>query len=281
MEQEVIQEPQLSYLLELFTELGSAADDFVLAGAQAIRLRGITTRFTKDFDFILNVIALRKITQSIYNILQKLRYEVDPNARNFQFYKQIPNSQEKMRIEFLASGKDKRTSNIRVNVQEKIHARACVGAEIALKESDYMTIKGILPDGKPTEVKFRVIRSHALLMLKLFAMDDRYKNVRGPKEAEHDRNEARIHTADIVSIVNDNIRDPNFCKLFWSQFGVEVELKDRSLGIISEYFADLHSPGIQLYREFLSEQKIGIDYADYLNRALREVRLLLSGLVSS
>ena len=87
MEQNIIEEQQLSHLLELFTELGSAADKFVLVGAQAMRFTLGEVRHTKDFDFVLDVIALRVITQSISEVLEKLQYKVVPEARRFQFYK--------------------------------------------------------------------------------------------------------------------------------------------------------------------------------------------------
>jgi len=275
MEQNIIGEPQLSHLLELLTELGSAANDFVLAGAQAMRFVVYEARSTRDFDFVLDVIALRESTQSIADVLEKLHYKVVPEASRFQFFKQIPDSPEIMRIEFLAPEKEKRPNNFRVDVQSNIHARACTGAEIALRESDSKTIKGALPNGKPAEIALRVVRPHALLVLKLFAMDDRYKNIRGPKEAQHDRDEARIHAADIVIIVRSNIPNPDFHRLFWSQFGEEVELKLRTLDVISTYFADLSAPGIQLYAEFLRMQNIGVEKDEELKRALREARLLL------
>ncbi len=275
MEQNIIEEQQLSHLLELFTELGSAADKFVLVGAQAMRFTLGEVRHTKDFDFVLDVIALRVITQSISEVLEKLQYKVVPEARRFQFYKQIPNSQEKIRIEFLAPEKEKRPKDFRVDVQKNIHARACMGAEIVLRESDYQSLKGILPDRQPVEMRMRVARSQVLLMLKLFAMDDRYKNIRGPKEEKHDRDEARIHAADIASIVHHNIQKPDFPELFGSQFAQEIELKKRARDIISTYFADLNSPGIQLYAEFLRIQSRGIDETEELKRALREIKFLL------
>jgi hypothetical protein len=55
----VIPEPQRTYLLELLAALGPAVDDFVIAGAQAIKFAVKDARGTKDVDFILNVIALR------------------------------------------------------------------------------------------------------------------------------------------------------------------------------------------------------------------------------
>jgi hypothetical protein len=56
----VIPEPQLTYLLELLAALGAAADDFVIAGAQAMKFTVQKARGTKDTDFILDVVALRK-----------------------------------------------------------------------------------------------------------------------------------------------------------------------------------------------------------------------------
>jgi len=43
-------EPQRTYLLELLAALGPAADDFVIAGAQAIKFAVKDARGTKDVD---------------------------------------------------------------------------------------------------------------------------------------------------------------------------------------------------------------------------------------
>ena len=75
------------------------------------------------------------------------------------------------------------------------------GGTIALAESDEHPLEGTLPDGKPYAAKVRVTRSHALVMLKLLALYDRYHNIRGPQEARHDREEAQTHAADIVAII--------------------------------------------------------------------------------
>jgi len=258
----------------LITELKGLANSFVLIGGQALPYLIKNPRTTKDIDFVLDVLALRKSDKSIVNILNKLNYKPVDEARNFQFVKEI-NPELKIRIEFLASEREKRKSNIRVDIQENIHARACAGAEIAVKESYGEQLKGILPDGRLAEVKIRVVRAHALLMLKLFAMDDRYLNLRGPGELEHDRNEARVHSADIVKIVHEHIQNPDFVKFFWSQFDTEKDLGERCHNIISSYFKDNSSIGIILYEEFLKTQ--GEDYSQTdLERALREIQLLKS-----
>ncbi len=192
----MIPEPQLTYLLELLAALGAAADDFVIAGAQAMKFTVQKARGTKDTDFILDVVALRKEPLQLAKVLENLGYKPVPESRNFQFVKDIPGSNETMRIEFMAPEEFKRRADFRVEIQDGVHARACTGGSIALAESDVHTISGKLPNGTSHTAKVRVTRPHALVMLKLLALRDRYNNIRGAKEARHDREEAQTHAAD-------------------------------------------------------------------------------------
>jgi hypothetical protein len=50
MEKRVIPEPQRTYVLELLHALGPAASDFVVAGAQAMKVMVDRARATKDID---------------------------------------------------------------------------------------------------------------------------------------------------------------------------------------------------------------------------------------
>jgi len=88
----MIPEPQLTYVLELLAALGPAADDFVVAGAQAMKFTVAKARGTKDVDFILNVIALRKEPVQLAKVFERLGYTAVLEFRNFQFVKPIPNS---------------------------------------------------------------------------------------------------------------------------------------------------------------------------------------------
>jgi hypothetical protein len=197
----MIPEPQRTYVLELLAALGDAADDFVVAGAQAMKFSVARARGTKDVDFILNVVALRKEPLQLAKVFESLGYTPVPESRNFQFVKPIPNSTETMRIEFMAPEEFKRPNDFRVDIQNGVHARACTGGSIALAQSDRHTISGSLPNGAAFTTQIRVTRSHALVMLKLLALADRYNNLRGPKEARHDREEAQTHASDIVAIL--------------------------------------------------------------------------------
>lgn len=110
----MIPEPQKTYLLELITTLGSAADEFVLVGGQALKFVLGEARATKDFDFLLDAIALREKPANIKEKLTALGYAVIPESRNFQFQKSIPGTKEIMRVEFMAPHELKRENDFRV-----------------------------------------------------------------------------------------------------------------------------------------------------------------------
>jgi hypothetical protein len=248
----MIPEPQKTYVLELLAALGTAADDFVVAGAQAMKFSVERARGTKDVDFILNVIALRKDPLHLAQLLDSLGYKPVPESRNFQFEKPIPDSTEIMRIEFMAPEEFKRRQDFRVDIQEGVHARACTGGSIALAQSDPHTISGQLPNGAPFTGQIRVTRPHALVMLKLLALRDRYNNLRGAKEARHDREEAQTHASDIVAILKAVPDVPGFNARFTGQFNTDPTHGLHVLWILLDFFRDITSPGLLVYSEHVA-----------------------------
>jgi hypothetical protein len=248
----VIPEPQRTYLLELLNALGPAAEDFVVAGAQAMKFTVGQARATKDVDFLLNVLALRKEPLQLAQVFEKLSYTPVPESRNFQFEKPIPGTTEKMRIEFMAPEEYKREKDFRVEIQDGVHARACTGGSIALTQSDLRPVSGKLPNGDEYSAQVRVTQPHALVMLKLLALADRYSNIRGPKEARHDREEAQTHAADIVAIVTAVPDVGRFNSLFVTQFLAEPLLGIRVLHILLDFLRDVTSPGLIVYTEYLA-----------------------------
>jgi hypothetical protein len=248
----MIPEPQLTYLLELLRALGPAAADFVVAGAQAMKFSVTQARGTKDFDFLLNVTALRKEPLQLRAIFDKLGYVAVPESRNFQFEKPIPASAETMRIEFMAPDQYKREKDFRVDIQEGVHARACTGGSIALDQSDPRKLSGRLPSGETFATEIRVTQPHALVMLKLLALADRYSNIRGPKEARHDREEAQTHAADIVAIVSAVPDIAHFNTMFAAQFLAEPFLGIRVHHILTDFFRETTSPGLLVYAEHVA-----------------------------
>ena len=276
----MIPEPQRTYVLELLHALGPASGDFVVAGAQAMKFMVERARATKDIDFVLDVVKLRGEPLQLSPRLQQLGYQVVKGSRNFQFEKPIPNSRETMRIEFMAPDEFKRQKDFRVEIQNGVHARACTGGAIAIAESELHQLAGRLPDGSEFTAALRVTKPNALVMLKLLALDDRYRNIRGPAEARHDREEAQTHAADIVAIVSAQLDLAAFRKVFQHQFNLDPDLGKRVLGILSEYFRENVSPGLLVYEEFLGadrplERDTRRKVADELERAHRLMKSLL------
>ena len=90
-------------------------------------------------------------------------------------------------------------------------------------------------------------------MLKCLAADERYRNIRGAEHLRHDREEARIHAADIVAILSAQQDLAEFSQKFKTQFEPEPDLGNRIEKIVKDYFKDLNATGLLLYEEFLAE----------------------------
>ncbi|HEX4075416.1 MAG TPA: hypothetical protein VHX49_08465 [Candidatus Acidoferrales bacterium] len=157
-----------------------------------------------------------------------------------------------MRIEFMAPEEYKRRTDFRVDVQEGVHARACTGGSIAVVESTLEPLEGKLPSGEPFSTHVRVTKPHALVMLKALALRDRYDNIRGPREARHDREEAQTHAADIVAIVRAQTNPGEFSVHFVNQFRSDPQLGMRVMRILHDFFQDAGAPGLTVYREHLA-----------------------------
>lgn len=270
----VIREPHLSYVLELFDALGELGHAFVLAGAQAMKFAVPGARATHDFDFVLDVVAIQDADVRVSETLNALDYTVVPGSEFFHFEKSIAGTDDVMRIEFMApdEGKDP----VRVKIQKGLHARACLGGSMALLAADRQIIDGTLPDGRAITLSIAVARPRALVLLKLLAMDDRNRNVRGPKHREHDHLEATIHTADVVAILSATDDPVSFAREFWAQFDGESDLEQRVRDIIATYFESTTAPGILLYEEFLARTQQGLNSRDREVELDRARRLLLS-----
>lgn len=158
-----------------------------------------------------------------------------------------------------------------------VHARACVGGTIVLAESDLYDMEGRLPSGAASRTAIRVSRPHALVFMKCLAMDDRYRNVRGIRRHEHDRDSARVHVADVVDILTVQPDPVRFRENFVKQFDRDPDLRGRIAQITREYFTRDSSPGLVLYEEFLAGNA---DLSpEQINRERRRSHRLLAGLL--
>jgi hypothetical protein len=89
-------------------------------------------------------------------------------------------------------------------------------------------------------------------MLKLLALRDRYNNLRGAKEARHDREEAQTHASDIVAILKTVPDIPGFNAQFIGQFHTNPTLGLHILSLLLDFFRDITSPGLLVYSEYVA-----------------------------
>ena len=172
-----------------------------------------------------------------------------------------------------------RRNDIRVAVQNGVHGRACVGGSIVVTETEEREIAGFLPDGKPGRARIHITRPHALVLLKLLAMDDRYRNLRGSNHAQHDREEAMTHAGDIVAVIRAQVNPNEFRNHFDMQFGQDTSLKGRIYQIIRDYFGDVSKPGLVLYRESLITSLASDETIRDLDAELRRAQRLVFSVV--
>lgn len=92
-------------------------------------------------------------------------------------------------------------------------------------------------------------------MLKLLALDDRYRNIRGLAEARHHREEARRHAADIVATLSVQPDLTSFLRDFEKQFIADLALGVRVIKISDQHFRHNTSPGLLVYEEYLVGDK--------------------------
>ncbi|HWO27444.1 MAG TPA: hypothetical protein VNO32_01460 [Candidatus Acidoferrum sp.] len=89
-------------------------------------------------------------------------------------------------------------------------------------------------------------------MLKLLALRDRYSNLRGAKEARHDREEAQTHASDIVAILKAIPDMPRFTAQFTGQFHTDPALGLHVFSLLHDFFRDMTSPGLLVYSEHVA-----------------------------
>ena len=155
----MIPEPQLTYVLELLKALGSSAEDFVVAGAQAMKFMLEKARGTKDIDFVLDIMRLRAESPSIAATLATHGYTVVKESQNFQFEKPIPEAKSSC-ASSLWHRKSSSGRKISESTWRKAFTRDLAPAEVSLWQNLRFTR---YPASFPTDRRFRlrfVSRNH-------------------------------------------------------------------------------------------------------------------------
>lgn len=254
---------QLAELAESFAKIGLTP---VICGGLGIYLSfhkstEETIRATNDIDLMLTKTQL--LEQSRCNaiaeiITDKLNYIVCDEAKHFRFRKD-PNQQ----LDILAQPVNElKTQGGRVKiVSSKLHGRFT--EEACFIEEDLRTIllSDILPDDKRvSNLKVQVPSPANLLILKLFAFDDR------SEEQRQDTMRAQAHARDIyIIIILTKRSDYLEGQKFLSQHS-DSDIIQRAKSIVSNKFSAVNQTGWQHVLE-------ASDFYPNLNRQEKESKL--------
>ena len=108
-------------------------------------------------------------------------------------------------MHFVSSWQPKSSSGTRIfeSTSRRAFTRGFARAEVLRSQSLlFNDCRENSPMARLSWQNVRVTQPHALVMLKLLALDDRYRNVRGRAQQEHDREEARTHSADCIAVIS-------------------------------------------------------------------------------
>lgn len=286
-------DPLLHCLLELIKELDTENISIILGGGMSLylRLKFMTrqtqrypfdpqVRSTADLDLFLSaklIVDLKKI-ESLKEILNRLAYKVIPEAKNFQFAKQIKlfGKTQTVKIDLLAAPVDKASlSKVQIKKPrikpigvEGFHAYLtdeAAGIEIGKQAVDPTQL------GSDLKLKNQVLfipSAYNYLILKLHAFEDR-------KNREDDMsNFGRHHAFDIfATVARMGEEDWEAAKQHFNTQKTKVYLK-KAVEIRKENFSKLTGKGFLRLREsesYRSKQKVYDAYLDLLLLDMRDL----------
>ena len=277
-------DPLIHYLLELVKELDTDNIPVILGGGMSLYLRlkfmaprthrypfDVQIRSTADLDVFLSsrLIADLKKIEGLKQSLARLGYQVIPEAKNFQFSKQIEifGQSRTVKIDLLAAPPDEvdkakveiKKPRIKPTGAEGIHAyltREAAGIEIGKQPVDIERL------GASFKLKNKILfipSAYNYLILKLHAFDDR-KN-----RNDNVSNLGRHHAFDLfATVARMGENDWETAKQHLAAHKSEGYLS-KAIKIRKENFSRLTDLGLLRLREsesYKSNQRIHDAYLD-------------------
>lgn len=172
-----------SVLIEIGQILGSFRGKFAVVGGAVpwLLLNNKDMRHvgTVDIDLDLDPEALGDGEYAkLVTALMEHGYYQDKNRKNFQLVRSVPTTGSgpliNVVIDFLMPRNAKITKN-RPPLIDEFNVIRADGAELALRSYEMIQIDGLMPEGGVNRVRIAVASIPALLAMKGFALDGRYK----------------------------------------------------------------------------------------------------------
>jgi hypothetical protein len=283
----------LAHLIELQRELEKEKIPLILGGGMSLYVRmqylratapdrypfSVETRSTNDLDLFLAsalIVDAEKV-EKLREIIVRLAYTVDPNAKNFQFVKEVEiyGGRRQVRVELLAAPPSE-TQMDKVDVKgfrikpvgvDDIHAYLTASAG----GIDIGQLKAAVPAGGSSEAVITIPSAYNYLILKLHAFDDR----KSKKDAKSD--EGRHHTYDIfVTVTRMNEEDwTNAAAHLKTQAGSDY-LK-RAIQIQKDCFSVRTGVGLLRLQENETYRRNRVAYDPYLDQFIKDMADLFAG----
>ncbi len=283
----------LARLVEFQRELEKEKIPLILGGGMSLYVRmqylraevsvrypfAIETRSTNDLDLFLasSLIADAEKVEKLREIITRLSYTVDSNAKNFQFVKEVEiyGSRHQVRIELLAappteaqmSKVDVKGFRIKPVGVDNIHAyltASAGGIDIGLLQVN-------VPAGGSSEATITIPSAFNYLILKLHAFDDR----KSKKDAKSD--EGRHHAYDIFATVTRMNEDDwsNATTHLKSQSGSDY--LQRAIQIQKDCFSFRNAIGLLRIQENEAYRRNHATYDLYLDQFIKDMTDLFQG----
>ena len=277
----------LSPLIELQRALEKAKIPLILGGGMSLYIRmqhlpsepsrrypfAIETRSTNDLDLFLGadlIVDAAKVTK-LREIIAALGYAVDPNARNFQFVKEVEvyGSRRQVRVELLSAPPSATTMD---KVEIKGFRIKPIGADdihAYLTDSaagiDIGQVQLAVRTEASEQATITIPSAYNYLILKLHAFDDR----KSKKDAKS--NEGRHHAYDIFATVSRMSEDD------WATAAEHLKAHSasdylaRAIQIRRESFSSHTAVGVIRIRESKDFQRNRQAYEPYLDQFISDM----------
>ena len=265
----------LTHLLELQKELDQQGIHPILGGGLSLYLRQtylpyhstrypfeVQTRSTNDIDLFLNaqLIVDKNQIEKLKNVLRSLRYEVVPEAKNFQFSKSVDLFGQKREIKIdLLSAPPPPEDLQKVEIHKpRIKPIGVSDFHAYLTpEADGIEIGAV--EMEIQEQKFHIPSAYNYLILKLNAFDDRKE--RNDKDSDY----GRPHAYDIFAMVTQ--MDEKEWKKAKTHFEVhrEQEYLKKTCQIQKECFSKMSDLGLIRLQENSAYKNQKTEFTPYLH----------------
>lgn len=163
-------------LIEVENVLGSFRNDLVIVGGWVPELLLPGRGHMGSLDVDLAVSPKARTGDAYKSILKRMteagyRHKDGPT----HFLKNVAGAQEPVKVDFISGQYVGGTKSDSVQI-DSLQINSLRGIDLAFEASQEIEIAGSMPDGAQNNVRARIVRAEAYILIKAFALDERTKD---------------------------------------------------------------------------------------------------------